>query len=425
MFFISFLGLGAIPTNNHYTHEYFSPGINSDLIKSWGNWDGKAYQDIANLGYTKGTTVFFPLYPLLIKAFTVLGFNSFWAGLLISHICTVLALFYLFKLIEHEFNEKIAKRSVFALLIYPTSFYLVALYSESLFLLTSIASFYYARKKNFLFSAMLAGLAGVSRIAGLAVIIALFAEYFFSEVGSANFKELFKSRVLRLFLYILGFYLIIDVLSLVVKDSLILGSFGIVQDILGYLVGGFGILVLLKIIHKTWPLIFVRKKLFSKNLIFIFISFVPLIFYLVYLKINFGSYSAFLDSVSIWGKFITLPWNAPLQVISYLLGNFFVVGEYSSRTHLRFIIFMIALVGFIYSLKKLKLTYNIYFLSSLIIPLISGSLIDFPRYSLAIFPLFIVAGLIENEYLQKTLVLMSILSLSFLTILFVNNYFFM
>lgn len=59
LFFITFLGLSSLPNTDFYHHLIFFPNSNLDYWSRWANWDGQAYQQIANLGYQPIQTVFF------------------------------------------------------------------------------------------------------------------------------------------------------------------------------------------------------------------------------------------------------------------------------------------------------------------------------------------------------------------------------
>jgi|GEM_PF-6334125 len=94
---------------------------------------------------------FFPLYPYTVKAITktrIPGvgrlFRSIWpAGLVLSNVCLVLSLVYMLRIARLYLDEEAAHRSLVYLLTFPTSFFFSTFYTESLFLLTTTASFYH------------------------------------------------------------------------------------------------------------------------------------------------------------------------------------------------------------------------------------------------------------------------------------------
>lgn len=430
LFFIAFLGLSALPNENFYTKELFFPKVELDYWGRWTNWDGKAYQDIANLGYEPVLTVFFPAYSILIKALKIIGLSSFHAGLLISNASMVLAMFFLFKLIKLDFGVNVAKRGVFALIIFPSSFYLVALYNESLTLFITVTAFYFARKKRWILASLFASLAATTRLTGIAAILGILFEYLINYETLLKEKIklslLWYSRIGRFFWYFLFLVVLLNVSYFALPQEsfllkgLLFSVFNIIKLIFYFsaIVFAVGCLrYLLKFIDF--------KRVYSRNFLFLIGSGIPLSLYLIYQKINFGSFFSFLSYESVWGKYFSPPWNGPLTSLNFLLYNLFAIGEYSARIHLRLVIFAVALVGLIVCFRKLRLSYAIFYLMAFLIPLFSGSLIDFPRYSLIFFPLFIVLGLIENEVIQKIWMVLSISLLTLLLILFFNSYFFM
>lgn len=189
--FITYFGFSIIPSIDNENNIYIAPNSKDDYWQKWANWDGGHFISIAENGYLPIQTVFFPGYPMLINTFMYLGFSPLWGGLIISNICVIIALFFLFKLISLDFGEKIAKKSIFTLLIFPTSFYLGAVYSESLFLASSLAAFYYARKNNWLLASVLAAISVATRLIGIAVVLGILAEFFLAKKSKLFSKEFF------------------------------------------------------------------------------------------------------------------------------------------------------------------------------------------------------------------------------------------
>ena len=65
---------------------------------------------------------------------------------LVANVSFLLALILLYGLTTLEYTEDIARRSVVLLASFPASFVFMAPYSESLFLLSSLAAFWWARR---------------------------------------------------------------------------------------------------------------------------------------------------------------------------------------------------------------------------------------------------------------------------------------
>lgn len=204
LLFITFFGLSTFPST-----------ADLDYWIRWANWDGGHFRGIAENGYLPQQTVFFPLYPMLIKFLMFLGVPSLWGGLIISNLATILTLFFLYKLTLLDFSEKVAKRATFALLIFPTSFYLGAVYSESLFLAVTLASFYFARKTAWGWASFFAGASVATRLVGLAAILAILVEYLLIN------KKILTKKLVYIFSSLLPFWLYIIYLKFKFQNSLI------------------------------------------------------------------------------------------------------------------------------------------------------------------------------------------------------------
>jgi hypothetical protein len=154
-----------------------------DVISLWNWWDAPHYAYIAENGYTcvgegRYFIVFMPLYPLLIRLVaSVLG-NYEVAALVISNSASLFAGLYLYRLVKIDYSHSTALKSVFYYSIFPTSYFLIAGYTESLFLVLAVGSFYYARKAKWLNAGVMGMLASATRITGLVLLPSLLYEYF-------------------------------------------------------------------------------------------------------------------------------------------------------------------------------------------------------------------------------------------------------
>lgn len=138
-------------------------------IWSFGNFDGVHYIRIAQDGYAyQFTQAFFPFYPILIKLVSYLTFGNFLiAAVLISNIAFLIGLLLFYKLIKKTYNEKMAFWSCLFLLTFPTSFYFGAVYTEGLFFLMIIGSFYLLERKKVFLASIVGAFASVTRLVGI------------------------------------------------------------------------------------------------------------------------------------------------------------------------------------------------------------------------------------------------------------------
>ena len=156
------------------------PGIADLLLGVWQRFDTIWYTKIAMQGYAKGdgTTVFFPLYPLLTRfvGYVTSG-NHLLAGIIVSNLACFLALVYLYKLTELEFDSRVALHTLIYLSLFPTAFFLLGAYTESPFLLFAVSAFYYARKGKWLPASIMGLLAALTKQLGLFLLPPLLYEY--------------------------------------------------------------------------------------------------------------------------------------------------------------------------------------------------------------------------------------------------------
>ena len=129
---------------------------------NWIQWDSHHYQTIALHGYTFEherwpTITFFPLYPLLMRLAVLLtGTRIEVAALLVAHLAFFLALLLLDDLLTRDFDPAVAYRTLVVLLVFPTSIFFGAGYSESLALVLVVGAVWAMRRQRW----WLAGVAG-------------------------------------------------------------------------------------------------------------------------------------------------------------------------------------------------------------------------------------------------------------------------
>lgn len=164
----------------------------NSFIKNLGNWDGGHYLGIAD-GYDQAFQyAFFPFYPLLINLVSKITGNFLSAGILISVISTFLAFQIFYNLVLLEFGKSVAQKSLLALIFFPMSFYFLTVYTEGLFFLLVVSTFFLARKGNILLATITASLASATRLAGLGVVLGLFINlYFLKSINKRNWFILF------------------------------------------------------------------------------------------------------------------------------------------------------------------------------------------------------------------------------------------
>lgn len=151
---------------------HLRPPDNTLLDVFGSRWDTGFYLSIAEEGYryegvSLPSVAFFPLLPLVIRAVSSLVGDMVVAGLVVTNAALLGATMLLYRLVEEEWGASTADRAAWYLLIFPTSFFGSAIYSESLFLLGAIGALYAARKGYWESAAMLGVFTALSRMVGL------------------------------------------------------------------------------------------------------------------------------------------------------------------------------------------------------------------------------------------------------------------
>ncbi|MDP9343877.1 MAG: hypothetical protein M3Q23_17660 [Actinomycetota bacterium] len=156
----------------------FTPGPHN-LFTAWERQDALWFLRIATQGYrlNDGSAAFFPLYPLAIRAVSFVLFDHpLAASIVVSNAAFLGGLVVLYFLTSSELSEPAARKAVLYLAVFPTSFFFLAPYSESLFLLLSVTSFWAARRGKWPLAGVTGALAALTRNLGLLLLPALALE---------------------------------------------------------------------------------------------------------------------------------------------------------------------------------------------------------------------------------------------------------
>jgi hypothetical protein len=154
------------------------------LMSPARRWDSGWFLAIADGGYDIAEpwrTAFFPIYPVLIRLvgapLDLAGVNHLHAlelaGVLVSLVALFGSLYVLHRLTELELGRPSADGAVLALAFFPTAFYLSAIYSESTFLVLTLACVYAARRGWWLSAGLIGALAAATRAQGVLLLVPL------------------------------------------------------------------------------------------------------------------------------------------------------------------------------------------------------------------------------------------------------------
>jgi len=141
-------------------------------------WDSGWYYQIAHDGYrydpaaAENNVGFYPLYPLLMRGLgSATGMSLFRAGIVIALVALLGAMLLIALLSRDAGSDEFA--SLGAILFFPTSFFLAAGYTESLFLLATAAAFAAARRSHWLLAGAAGAAAALTRFNGFLILVPL------------------------------------------------------------------------------------------------------------------------------------------------------------------------------------------------------------------------------------------------------------
>ena len=190
LFLIAYLSLAVLPLNSDPAvvgtdYSLWRGFPENIMLDGWARWDSAWYKNIAEQGYAVAASgpagqtniAFFPLYPLLVRGLNLILHNSQLSGIVISNLALLVAILLLHQMVQERFGTEVASRATWLLSVFPFSFFFSAFYSEALFFLLVVASFFFAERSRWGFASAMAMLAGCTRIAGLALFPALVLLY--------------------------------------------------------------------------------------------------------------------------------------------------------------------------------------------------------------------------------------------------------
>lgn len=162
-------------------------------------WDSEYYLAIAVGGYDDPATdlvgppenqvtksyAFLPFYPLLIRLFmfplNVFGLTPIatatLAGVLVSALGTLGAMYALYDMTKDSLGEDGGIRAAFYLVIFPTGFFLLQVYTEGLFVGLVFGCLAMLRRQQWVYAALLAACATLTRAVGVALVIPMLIEW--------------------------------------------------------------------------------------------------------------------------------------------------------------------------------------------------------------------------------------------------------
>ena len=327
------LGDTMLPTEEgHWIADEQSP-----FLSMWAKWDSQYYVDIATNGYwfrpgQQSNVAFFPLYPMTVKVFSnFFDGNLILTGFLISNLAFFGGLIFLYLLTELELGSDSAKRAVYYLAFFPTSFFFSSVYTESMFIFLSIATMYFARKHQWMWAATFGILTAATRNLGILMWALVLWEWMRAQ--------------------------------------------------------GWAFLSMHK--KETWLNLWNGFKQHWFELVVISLIPLGMLVFIYFLKVNFDRPLAFIEVQAAWGRENIGPFAVLKNNITGLLNGEVNKGWLTRFWNVAFYLLFLIMVPFIW--VKLGEGYAIFVLIMLFVPSSSaiGSVI---RYLLTQFPVFMLMG---------------------------------
>lgn len=306
-------------------------------VTSWGNFDGVVFMRIAQGGYGVPEVPFFPLLPLLMQPLSWLGVPYLVAGLLISLVSFLGALWFMRELWQQD-RPKVSFFWLLAVLLsFPTAYYYAAVYQDALFLMLATGSLWAARQRRWVGAVVLAMLATLARLNGLALFFMLFTEYLL-DVRPRLTQRWDVRRIWK------------------------------------------GVLVAIR--PRSW---------WKRPYIWLFFL-VPLTFlgYLGYIEWKLGDWQLFFKGVEVWHR------NKLVFPLRTLWRYFKILILYADVNFVYWVAWGEALFTALYAgaiavgWGRVRLSYWVMMVMHLLIPVLTGTLQGMPRYGLHLYPFFLI-----------------------------------
>lgn len=360
-------------------------------LYSFANFDGVHYLTIVQQGYigTGLIQAFFPVYPGVTWLLSFIIPNQLLAGLVISLSMVLLWVMIGREWLSEIFSTKVATWSMVAWLLFPTSFFLVSMYTESLFLVLVVLCLWLGYRRQWMLAGVVAAVASGTRVTGLALVPALMIEWWLG-----NSKQLIADRF---------YFDLSKPLSSILHTIIFLQSIEYQK--------------LLKILFNNPSFLF---GLAIAPLGLVFYSFFlwiefrdPIYFYTVQEQFNVGRQSELVLLPQVFWRYLKIAFSySGWSWVWY-------------TAMLELFLTLIGLLSLLYATLKLRFSWVVFGWIAFLLPTLSGTLTSMPRYVLTIPIMFVVFGELLARYPVLRLIFLPV-SCAWLvlnTILFIQGVF--
>ena len=352
---------GPIPLNETI-YGVMKPYLSTDLfshyfVNPWFGWDTISYLSIAIRGYQPDASIaFMPFYPLLIR-FTapVFGGNHLLAALVLSTFFCIVALILMYELFVAVYPESVARDAVVLFLAFPTAFFLLAGYTESLFIVLVLLFWHLARKQHWFWAALVAGLATLTRLQGVILTVVLLWMILISLIDQPDANLIGQLR---------------QIFNLLTSSR---------EKIA-------------KIMHSAAWLAVLIPPLFAVS-------------YQLWLKL--AGYGSIAEALRTYWRLETVPpWTGFILFLQRIP-----TARFHYMDWIDLVLFIVILIASLIGLRLLDPAFSLYIWLTLAVLLTRGTpphlLASYSRYFVALFPLFLLPARLPKSYQRLTVLILS------------------
>ncbi len=164
------------PCTPEINHTIMESGRFGYLVAAMYRWDTCNYLLIANDGYLPHVkqTVWPPLFPMLISLVDKIFHLPMLSAMVVSNVAALACFILFFRVVEVNWGSAIARKAIWLLAIYPTAFYLLAGYTESLAMALALACFLALHDRKWILAGVLAAIATLARMQNIVLAAPMF-----------------------------------------------------------------------------------------------------------------------------------------------------------------------------------------------------------------------------------------------------------
>lgn len=172
------IGLSLTPNMGNCRKQWEVFGKDHEFWNGFFRWDGGWYSQIARNGYSyrpgkPSSVAFYPLFPYLARYVGAPFGSPFVGGLIVANAAAVLAVFYLRRIGALLFSDSTGKLASIFLLVFPSSLFLTAFYTEGLFICLAAGAMYHYARGQLLTAGLLGFCATLTRSTGMVLFVAV------------------------------------------------------------------------------------------------------------------------------------------------------------------------------------------------------------------------------------------------------------